>query len=577
MSPSKKTPKKRRKKTAVPKSKTKPRRREIHLDELKEIIERAASAPLSTDDREALGAAVETLAFLTQELESKGTSIRRLRRLLFGPTTEKTSKVLPTSSSGDEPEGADAQDETASEGNDAGATETGSEEKPAPAKRKGHGRNGASEYTGAEKVTVAHALLQHGDRCPECPRGKVYRQAEPKVLVRVRGMAPLLATVYELERLRCNLCGEVFTAAAPEGVGKVKYDETAATMIGLLRYGCGFPFNRLERLQGSLGIPLPASTQWEVEEGAAAKLTPAFEELVRQGAQGELLHNDDTTMRILGLEKPREHEAPSGKGKKTKERTGVFTTGIVSVGEGHQIALFFTGRKHAGENLADVLARREAKLKAPIQMSDGLSRNTPGDFETIIANCLVHARRYFVDVVESFPDEVGFVLEKLRDVYEVEAEAKELEMTPQERLIFHQEKSGPLMADLEKWLEKQIDEKKVEPNSGLGQAIAYMRKHWDPLTLFLREPGAPLDNNIAERALKKAILHRKGSLFYKTPNGARVGDLFMTLIHTCELNGTNPFDYIVALQRHHKAVAEAPSEWMPWNYRETLARLAMPP
>ena len=104
-----------------------------------------------------------------------------------------------------------------------------------------------------------------------------------------------------------------------------------------------------------------------------------------------------------------------------------------------------------------------------------------------------------------------------------------------------------------------------------------MRKHWDALTLFLREPGAPLDNNICERALKKAILHRKNALFYKTENGARVGDLFMTLIHTAELHGTNPFDYLVALQRHHEPVTKTPTQWMPWNYAEVLASLTSSP
>jgi hypothetical protein len=88
--------------------------------------------------------------------------------------------------------------------------------------------------------------------------------------------------------------------------------------------------------------------------------------------------------------------------------------------------------------------------------------------------------------------------------------------------------------------------------------------------------GAPLDNNVAERALKKAILHRKNSLFYKTLHGAEVGDLYMSLIHTCELNGVNSFDYLTELQRHSADVRRAPADWMPWNYRETQARRTSP-
>ena len=97
---------------------------------------------------------------------------------------------------------------------------------------------------------------------------------------------------------------------------------------------------------------------------------------------------------------------------------------------------------------------------------------------------------------------------------------------------------------------------------------------WQKLTLFLEKPGVPLDNNIVERALKKAILHRKNSLFYKTRKGAQMGDLFMSLIHTCELNDVNAFDYLTELLRHTEELKRSPSEWMPWNYRETLSRLS---
>ena len=76
--------------------------------------------------------------------------------------------------------------------------------------------------------------------------------------------------------------------------------------------------------------------------------------------------------------------------------------------------------------------------------------------------------------------------------------------------------------------------------------------------------------------LKRAVLHRKNALFYRTLNGAEVGDLFMSLIHTCELGGTNSFHYLTELQRHAPEVAANPSQWMPWTYQETLERSAGP-
>jgi hypothetical protein len=179
-----------------------------------------------------------------------------------------------------------------------------------------------------------------------------------------------------------------------------------------------------------------------------------------------------------------------------------------------------------------------------------------------------------VDVVTNFPDECRYVLETLREVYRTDARVRAEGLSPEERLRVHQQESGPRMEKLEVWLREQIEQGHVEPNSGLGEAIGYMRKHWKELTLFLRVPGAPLDNNICERGLKKAILHRKNAMFYKTENGARVGDIFMSLIHTSELCEVNAFDYLVALQRHTDAVEKNPSAWMPWNYTEALAALA---
>jgi transposase len=321
-------------------------------------------------------------------------------------------------------------------------------------------------------------------------------------------------------------------------------------------------------------VPLPASTQWDIVQALAASLAPAFAELLRQAAQGEVVHNDDTTVKILELMGRRgRHDAfPDEErgGDAAGERKGLYTSGVVALRDGRRVALFFSGRRHAGENLAQVLPHRVAERPPPIQMCDALSRNLPGELRTILAHCLAHARRQFVDVYERFPESCGHLLESLAVVYHNDALAREQGLSPEERLRFHQEASGPAMRELHAWLTQQLDDKLAEPNSGLGRAINYMLRHWDKLTLFLREPGAPLDNNVCERALKKAILHRKNALFYKTRNGARVGDLFMSLIYTCELNQANPFDYLTALQRHGDDLAASPARWMPWNYREAL-------
>jgi transposase len=283
-----------------------------------------------------------------------------------------------------------------------------------------------------------------------------------------------------------------------------------------------------------------------------------------------VVHNDDTTMKILQLMKENAQRDDEGAGA---GRTGMFTSGVVALCGGVKIALFFSGRQHAGENLAEVLKHQAEELEPPIQMCDALSRNASEELATILANCLAHARREFVDIYDSFPDECRRVLEAFKVIYKNDKTARQEGLSAEERLALHQRASQPTMTALKTWLDQQIEEKLVEPNSALGGAIAYLRNHWEPLTLFLRKAGAPLDNNICERALKKAILHRKNSYFYKTLRGAKVGDAYMSLIYTCELCGENAFEYLTALHSHAEAVAVDPSSWLPWTYRETMSSL----
>jgi transposase len=537
---------------------------EVDSTQLEEVLRRVEQAEaLDEKDAKLIRAVFASYLYVADLVEDKNTSIRRLRQLFFGARTEKTKAVV-----GRKTEKPDA----ASQNGAAADTVLAADEADPEPACKGHGRNGADAYRGAEQIPVAHPSLTAGDACPTCGQGIVYEKA-PGVLVRITGQPPLAATIYQLQKLRCHLCGQVFTAAAPEETGSQKYDATAGSMIGLLKYGSGLPFNRLEGLQGHLEIPLPASTQWDIVQAVATNLTPAFAELIRQAAQGEVLHNDDTTVKILelmGQGRPEALARAEEDVDNVDQRTGLFTSGVVALRDGHRVALFFSGRQHAGENLAQVLKLRANELPPPIQMCDALSRNLPGELQTILAHCLAHARRQFVDVYDRFPEQCRHLLEALAVVYRNDAIARERQLSAEARLQWHQEASQATMQQLHAWLTRQLEEKLTEPNSALGGAIRYMLRHWEKLTLFLRQAGAPLDNNVCERALKKAILHRKNALFYKTQNGARVGDLFMSVIYTCQLNEVNPFDYLTQLQQHTDQLAASPALWMPWNYRDTL-------
>ncbi len=209
-------------------------------------------------------------------------------------------------------------------------------------------------------------------------------------------------------------------------------------------------------------------------------------------------------------------------------------------------------------------------------MSDALQRNFPKGLEEgldlLWSNCLAHGRRHFVDSLDNFPDEVRYVLGTLGLIYHHEHQAKEFGLDPKARLRYHQEHSQAPLKELRQWMTQQLSGKATEESSGLGKAMKYMLRHWDRLTLFLRVAGAPLDNNRCEQALKMVVLHRKNGLFFLTMNGAEVGDLFMSLIKTCQLNEINPFDYLTALQRNAQMVALSPADWMPWCYQATLTR-----
>lgn len=284
---------------------------EISLDQLKAIIERAREEPLNEQDCQLLLSVSETLSYLTDQLAHKRISIARLRKLLFGASTESLKNLEPKQAP-DQPDDESSQDDTSCE-------PKSSEPKT------GHGRHGAEDYTGAKKVNIPHQDLKAGDPCPHCLKGTLYRMAKPSRLTRATGQAPLQATVYELEKLRGGTCNQIFTAKAPQDIGEQKYNPESISMIALLKYGSGMPFNRLDRLQATLDIPLSASTQWDVLSQREPVFTPVHQALIQAAAQGKILHNDDTAMKVLSL-------TPG-------ERKGVFTSGIVSVGDDHLVPL----------------------------------------------------------------------------------------------------------------------------------------------------------------------------------------------------------------------------------------------
>ncbi len=563
----------------------------LSSEEGEALITRMHQNQLSQADMSLVERIIRTYFWLVFALQETRITVKRLRGLLFGqylkPSPAPEDSSTPSVGGGDEMTAgavleADIGDGDVPAGEAPPATlQTSEVVKPKGGHRAGTGRLGADAYVGAERIECRHEELAAGQRCPVCGQGTLYN-LPPGVEIRIDGHALLSAMRYELQKLRCSACGQIFTAPLPHEAGVEKYSARARAVLVVGRYYLGLPFYRLEGYQAMLGVPMPDSTQWDQIERVGDCGYVVFEYLEFLAAQGELMHQDDTTVRILTLIKENQQiraEAAAQGLSRAKERTGMFTTAlVVRVGE-RLIYLYYSGRAHAGENLAALLEHREAGQDPPLVMSDALSRNevasgfgaTLKEGSVIRCHCLAHGRRQFSDIEEVFPSECRVVLDVLKQVFDHDEEARDQQMSPEARLAYHQEYSQPLMDELKGWLDHQLADRLVEDNSSLGKAILYMQGHWTTLTRFLQIEGAPLDNNLVERALKLFIRQRKNSLFYKTEHSAYIASVLTSLIATCIYAGVNVIDYLVALQEHRAEVFAEPSAWLPWNYSTARA------
>ena len=561
---------------------------EIEEAEVERLIEQAQQGQLDAAAQKRIVPLLRTLLWLQRTLLETRISLAKLKKILFGKRTEKPPRKPPQPPDGSPGSGGDCGGESdrpsdaglpgaeaghardgkqsdtqtdaqAQSGEQTGVGNDGQKLTPRP----GHGRLGAADYPGAERVLCTHDRYQAGDRCPECTCGRLHR-SRPLVRLRFTGQPLAQVTHYELEQLRCGACGALFVAHMPPAAGQETYDVSLKVNLSVAHYHLGLPFKRIESFQQLAGMPLPDATQWELVEQVTDSVYPPFEYLKRLGAQQPLVYQDDTGARILSLIAKNQADPPP-------ERKGMYTTVLRFEGE-QSICLYFTGRQHAGENLDDLLTHRDPSLP-PIQwMSDGLAANTPKEHkdQAVDLSCLVHGRRQFVDIEAFFPSECARVIDAIATIYKHEAYCKDQQLTPAQRLAYHQEHSREVMDELKTWMEQQLEDRLVEPNSRLGGAFEYLLKRWKALSRFLHIPGAPLDNNTAERALKIILRYRNNSLFYKNEHGAYVGDVLTSLIETCRLNGINPLDYLRALMENRSAVFADAAAWLPWSYRDTL-------
>ena len=553
-----------------------------HLDEIQTLRQRLRAPDWGAADWALLDGVLASYERMLQAFLEAKISLKRLLTLLFGTRRRRQSLGRDTASGdadaatgervaddlclGEASQGADSRDKAGDESAQASVQTV-----VKGGHRPGYGRLGAEAYAGAERVECRHEELSVGQICPVCGQGRLYT-LPPGVDIRIDGHALLSAIRYELEKLRCSACGAVFTAKLPAEAPEEKYSARARAVLAVGRYYLGLPFYRIERYQAMLGVPVADATQWDQIERVGDCGYRVFVYLERLAAQGELLYQDDTPVRILSLmdeNHQMQAQAEAMGFSRARERTGMYTTAlVVKVGE-RTICLYYSGRSHAGENLQALLQKRQGNPARPMVMSDALSSNEADEAALIRCHCLAHGRRKFSDLEEVFPAECQVVLEALKQVFDHDEAAREAQLSPEARLAYHQDYSRPVMEGLKRWLTQQCEDRLVEPNSSLGKAISYMQGHWETLTRFLEVPGAPLDNNLVERALKLFIRQRKNSLFFATEHSAYIGSVLTSLIATCLHAGINAVDYLAALQEHRHEVFADPGAWLPWTYQDS--------
>ena len=393
-------------------------------------------------------------------------SLKRLRTLLFGKALPApTAPAVPEATerltgAGESSSGPRVIPSAAEAGVQAAVGPAAAEPFPKPrgGHRLGTGRLGVEAYPGAERALCRHEELTVGQRCPVCGQGTLY-ELPPGGEIRLDGNALLSAMHYEVEKLRCSACGEIFTAGLPAGVGQEKYSARARAVLAVGRYYLGLPFYRIECYQAMLGVPVPDATQWDQIEKVGDCGYVVFAYLERLAAQGELIYQDDTTVRILSLlgENRKFQAQAEAKGlSRAEERTGMYTTAlVVKVGE-QTICLYYSGRSHAGENLQALLLQRQADVGQALVMSDALKTNEADETALIRCHCLAHGRRKFSELEDVFPLECNVVLEALQQVFDHDEEVRKEQMSAEARLAYHQAMSRPIMDGLKRWLASSV-------------------------------------------------------------------------------------------------------------------------
>ncbi len=407
---------------------------------------------------------------------------------------------------------------------------------------------------------MAVSGVSKGDICPCCNRGKLYH-GEDRKLLQFTGHAPIEVNRFVKEVLRCNACNKEFIAG-----GNIEKWTDSAKSTAVLEKCSGMPFYRLSNIQDLYNIPIAESTLWYLCKllwDDVGKVM--YKALLEESSKRKNLYVDDTRARVLDVTIENNKKILNG------EKAGRSCNSTIvcsNNGLDQEIILYITKQGYCGENIAPLIESADKCI-----MSDASTMTRPKIAEELLSTmnflkCMSHGRNKFADIRSFYPEECNYFLEQIKSIYSTDDKAKAFD--PESRRLHHNKHSIVYINNIYKKIEHLFREKIIEPNSHLGQAMRYWVNNRSGLTKFLIVAGFDLDNNRCERNLKRLILQRKNSLFFKTLSSAEVLSGLSSIIATSKANNISSYDYLNWLQANVKLVNKTPSDYLPWKYLEYI-------
>lgn len=443
-------------------------------------------------------------------------------------------------------------------------------------KPKGHGRNPHSAFTNASNIFYALPESILGTQCKKCGGGMA--KYTPQIQIVIKGQPSFVAERHIAERFTCKCCNHSVVASTPEikgGIGKsVIYDPSAIAMLIVLHYGAFIPFNRIDFLHKSWGVPFASSNQWDVIAEAYERLKPLYDAIILYAVFNVVGIRFDDTGSIVWALKSLIKEQLSQPGVDPKSvRSGINASALLMDTPEGLITLFFTGIHHAAEIFEKMLEKRNPEAEPLTKVTDHANKNYVADNDsTISGSCHTHIYLKFFPAKEAWPNEYAIVAEAYYNIYQNDKYAKDQNLSPQERLVYHQNNSTQWLNNIHKVCQDLLQSRKIDRSDIIWPAVSIVINQWELMNKFLEVPGIPLDTNDVERTLIQIVKYLAASFGYKTQNGADKGDMAMSLIATARNFDLEPVEYLRHCLENYKDLAENPDKYLPWNYLKNRSK-----